>query len=54
MIPYCGLANCKEEGYAMVAFIGSNLAAYRCFKHFKELGDFDQKGKLADRRIKRA
>jgi hypothetical protein len=45
----CERQNCKEEVYCKVAYLGK----YLCLKHTNELGDFDEKGRLEDRRIKR-
>ena len=45
----CVRPKCGEEAYCKVNFSGQWL----CLKHFKELGDFDDKGRLADRRRKR-
>jgi hypothetical protein len=52
----CALENCNEEAFSNIYYLeqrdGMNKG-WRCLKHVKELGDFDQKGRLADRRIKR-
>lgn len=45
----CERPKCREEAYCKVAYLGKFL----CLEHTKELGDFDQKGRLEDRRIKR-
>lgn len=45
----CERASCKEEAFAKVAYLGKFL----CREHYKELGDFDAKGKMDDKRVKR-
>lgn len=42
----CERPSCHEEAYSKIAY----LSKYLCRKHAWELGDFDEKGQLNDKR----
>lgn len=56
MEAFCCAPGCNDIAFSLIYFIEKRDGTgkgYRCKKHRDELGFFDQKGRLDDKRIKR-